>query len=85
MPIPQAAPSICLGSLFRSDPILILRPEAMNWMDTVFATNDMETQAKLLGVMHEFLVSEAEKKAAGIKSNDMGALIGNASDLSESG
>jgi hypothetical protein len=31
-------------------------------MDAVFASNDMEGQAMLLGVMHDFLVGEMEKK-----------------------
>lgn len=92
MPIPQASPSMCLGSLFRAYPVLILRPEAMDWMDAVFASNDTPTQAKLLTVIHDFLLSEADKKAgSGVvqktkgKNKDMEALIGSAAELSESG
>jgi cohesin loading factor subunit SCC2 len=86
---------MCLGSLFRAYPILILREEAMKWMDGVFASTDTATQARLLDVIHEFLLSEAEKKAGGgtgmtikakaMGNRDMDALIGNAPELSESG
>lgn len=55
-------------------------------MDRTFATNDFDIHARLLGVMHEFLVSEAKRKASGAgASKDMDALIGSASDLTESG
>lgn len=67
----------------------------MDWMDSVFATNDTTTQARLLSVIHEFLLSEAEKKAgaggvSGVKkernkNKGMEDLIGNAIELSESG
>lgn len=89
MPIPQVAPSQCIGSLFRAYPVLILRPEAMQWMEQVFSpsNNDSDTKAKLLGVIHEFLISEADKRNNGerARTKDMEALIGNATDLSESG
>ncbi|KAK1920549.1 sister chromatid cohesion C-terminus-domain-containing protein, partial [Papiliotrema laurentii] len=93
MPIPQMAPSLCLGSLFRAYPVLILREEATDWMDGVFASNDTTTQARLLGVIHDFLLSEADKKAGSRdgkqkkknEGKDVDALIGNAAELSESG
>ena len=92
MPIQQTSPSMCLGSLFRAYPTLILRPEAMEWMDGVFVSNDTTTQARLLTIIYDFLVSERDKKQAEPKGHgkkgskgDMQALIGNAADLSESG
>jgi hypothetical protein len=55
-------------------------------MDRVFASSDFDNQARLFGVMHEFLVSEAKRKLTGAgASKDMDALIGSASELSESG
>jgi cohesin loading factor subunit SCC2 len=89
MPIPQHAPSLCLGSLFRAYPVLILQPEAMVWMDGVFGGGDVELHSRLLRVIWDFLKSESEKKAVGSvgakRLKDMEALIGNTVDLSESG
>lgn len=65
MPIPQAAPSFGLGSLFRGYPVLLLREEALEWTNQVFATNDMDNQARILGVIHAFLEAEVEKKTKG--------------------
>lgn len=74
------------GCLSRTYPSLVLRDETHTWMDRVFATNDYDNQARLFGVIHEFLVSEAKRKASGAAaSKDMDALIGSASELSESG
>lgn len=81
----QNAPSLCLGSLFHAYPALILREEATEWMDQVFKSNAHEGQARLLKVIHDFLVSEAEKRAAGKVDPDIKALIGNSQDLTESG
>jgi cohesin loading factor subunit SCC2 len=84
-PIFQNAPSLCLGSLFHAYPALILREEATEWMDQVFKSSDYEGQAGLLKVIHDFLVSEAEKRAAGKVDPDIKALIGSSQDLTESG
>lgn len=84
-PIFQNAPSLCLGSLFHAYPALVLREEATEWMDQVFKSNDQEGQARLLKVIHDFLVSEAEKRAAGKVDPDIKALIGSSQDLTESG
>lgn len=65
MSIPQNATIACLGCLFRSYPALILRDETMEWMDSVFTSNDLDNHARLLGVIHEFMQSEAKKKAEG--------------------
>ena len=97
MPIPQQPPSLCLGSLFRAYPSLILREEAFDWMDGVFKGNDEALQGRLLNVINDFLMSEAEKKggeAGGgakgrskvkVEGRGMDALIGSAAELSESG
>jgi hypothetical protein len=56
------------------------------FMDRVFASTDFDNHARLFGVMHDFLLSEAKRKASGTEaSKDMDALIGSASELSESG
>ncbi|EIW73035.1 hypothetical protein TREMEDRAFT_59198 [Tremella mesenterica DSM 1558] len=85
LPIPQTAPSICLGCLFHTYPALVLRDEALDWMNQVFSSPDMDNRARLLGVIHDFLSSEVEKKTAGQGNKDLTALIGSATDLSESG
>lgn len=63
MPISQQAPTACLGCLFRTYPILVLRDQTMAWMDAVFKSNDLDNHARLLGVIHEFMQNEAKKKA----------------------
>lgn len=56
------------------------------FMDRVFASTDFDNHARLFGIMQEFLISEAKRKASGMAiSKDMDALIGSASELSESG
>lgn len=81
----QNAPSVALGSLFHAYPSLILRDEAVEWMQLVFASNDLESQARLFRVIHEFLESEVERKASGKVDKDITALIGNNQDFAESG
>lgn len=74
------------GCLTRTYPSLVLRDEMHMFMDRVFASTDFDNHARLFGVMHDFLVSEAKRKASGAAaSKDMDALIGSASELSESG
>lgn len=65
MPINQTAPSFGLGALFRAYPRLILQEEALTWTQQVFESNDADNQARILGVIHQFLVTEIEKKAKG--------------------
>lgn len=84
-PIYQNAPSLCLGSLFHAYPALVLREEATEWMNQIFKSDDFEGQARLFKVIHDFLVSEAEKRAAGKVDPGIKALIGNSRDLTESG
>ena len=65
-------------------------------MDEVFKGNDAALQGRLLTVINDFLVSEAEKKGgqanvakgrSKVKAEGRGmdALIGSATELSESG
>lgn len=81
----QNTPTLALGSLFHAYPFLIVRDEATDWMRGVFASADHESQARLLGAIHDFLKSEAEKKAAGKSDQDIKALIGNKDELGQSG
>ena len=75
MPMSQLAPTTCLGRyasstmltagcLFRSYPAFILTDKALAWMGDVFAANDMDNRARVLGVFHDFLASEVEKRAS---------------------
>jgi cohesin loading factor subunit SCC2 len=79
----QNAPSFALGSLFQAYPSLILRDEAVEWMEQVFASPDMDAQARLFKVIYDFLDSEAERKASG-KASTTG-LVGASQDITESG
>lgn len=54
-------------------------------MQLVFASSDLDGQARLFRVVHEFLESEMERKAAGKVDKDIAALIGNNQDITESG
>ncbi len=65
--IPQTAPTICLGSVFRAHPRLILDDRAKVWAEGVFVSNDEENKARLFGVIHEFLISQSEKKMGASK------------------
>ncbi|KAK8844801.1 hypothetical protein IAR55_006651 [Kwoniella newhampshirensis] len=85
MPTSQTAPIICLGSLFRTYPWLLQRPETTEWMQTTFNSSDTDNQARLLGVIHEFLAAEVEKRASGeMLKRDVSLLIGNAKELQDS-
>lgn len=81
----QNAPSLALGSLFQAYPLLILRDEAVEWMQRVFNSPDLDAQARLFKVIFEFLEAEAERKASGKMNKDMAALIGANQGVSESG
>ncbi|KAK4684433.1 cohesin loading factor subunit SCC2, partial [Tremellales sp. Uapishka_1] len=86
LPIPQAAPTVSLGALFKGHPALILGDRAMKWMDDVFSSQNDEDKARLMGVIHEFLMAEVEKKAlAGDEDKNVNTLIGKGVDLHESG
>ncbi|WVR03096.1 hypothetical protein IAU60_000086 [Kwoniella sp. DSM 27419] len=85
IPSYQNAAIICLGSLFRTYPAMLQRPETTSWMRTTFASNNADNHAQLLGVIHEFLASEAQKRAAGEKAKkDVNLLIGSAKELQDS-
>jgi len=81
----QNAPSLALGSLFQAHPSLILRDEAVEWMNRVFDSSDLDSQARVFKVIYDFLEAEAERKASGKMTKDMAALIGTNQGFSESG
>lgn len=54
-------------------------------MKRVFMSTDVEAQAVLLKVIHEFLESEGERKGASKAQKDMNVLIGTNQDFAESG
>nr|XP_019013987.1 uncharacterized protein I206_00064 [Kwoniella pini CBS 10737]OCF52768.1 hypothetical protein I206_00064 [Kwoniella pini CBS 10737] len=64
LPSFQNAATICIGSLFRSYPFLLLREETSEWMQDTFNSNNEDNRAQLLGVIHEFLASEVDKRSA---------------------
>ncbi|WVQ82810.1 hypothetical protein IAT38_004942 [Cryptococcus sp. DSM 104549] len=87
MPASQTAPTICLGSLFRTYPYLLQRSDTTQWMTATFRSNDMDSKARLLGVIYEFLASEVEKRSSGevvAAKKDVSLLIGNAKELQDS-
>ncbi|WVQ94119.1 hypothetical protein IAU59_001197 [Kwoniella sp. CBS 9459] len=85
LPSFQNAATICLGCLFRTYPALLQKSETTTWMQETFSSNNLENQAQLLGVIHEFLASEVQKRAAGVKAKkDVQLLIGNAKELQDS-
>lgn len=51
------------GFLFRGFPTLMLNPAATTIMDEVFASTDIDEQARLLGVVQDFLTQQAERNA----------------------
>ncbi|WWC57550.1 uncharacterized protein I303_100082 [Kwoniella dejecticola CBS 10117] len=59
----QSAATVCVGSLFRTYPFLLQREETNGWMQDTFKSNNEDNRAQLLGVIHEFLASEVEKRA----------------------
>ncbi|ORY23265.1 hypothetical protein BCR39DRAFT_549569 [Naematelia encephala] len=86
MPISQAAPTVCLGSLFKACPDFILADKTTAWINRVFASNDPDNQARVLTVICEFLHAESDKKAM-LDGNEktLGALIGGTADLHDAG
>ena len=52
----------CTGFLFRAYPTLMLQPAATSIMDDVFArATDVDEQARLLGIVQDFLTQQADK------------------------
>jgi cohesin loading factor subunit SCC2 len=49
------------GFLFKAQPALLTAETSAHIMDQIFASSDMEARARLLKIMQEFLISEAEK------------------------
>lgn len=58
----QKVPSLCLAALFRAYPTLILQDKSAQWMQHVFASNDMESKAFALEMLRDFLRAEAERR-----------------------
>jgi hypothetical protein len=54
-------------------------------MEQVFASPDVDAQARLFRVIHDFLESEAVKKASGKSDKEKTVLNGKSKDTSESG
>ncbi|GJE95924.1 sister chromatid cohesion protein-like protein [Phanerochaete sordida] len=88
---------LCLGFLFRAQPALLTAEPSSRIMDDIFSSSDEEARGRLLKIMQDFLVSEAEKHAnlqkekamAGVKSSiekvNMQELVGNTDGFAESG
>ncbi|KIP08264.1 hypothetical protein PHLGIDRAFT_127100 [Phlebiopsis gigantea 11061_1 CR5-6] len=85
----------CLGFLFRAQPALLTADTSSRIMDDIFSSSDEEARGRLLRIMQEFLVSEAEKHASLQKEKvskklpaqkvDMEELVGNTDGFAESG
>ena len=61
-----------IGFLFRAQPSLLTAEPSSQIMDDIFASNDEDARSRLLKIMQEFLVAEAEKHAA--KEKDAGEI-----------
>ena len=51
------------GFLFRAQPTLLTAESSAHIMDEIFNSDDDEAKSRLLKIMQEFLISEAEKHA----------------------
>ncbi|EKM54090.1 uncharacterized protein PHACADRAFT_162472 [Phanerochaete carnosa HHB-10118-sp] len=64
----------CLGFLFRAQPALFTTETSSRIMDDIFSSSDKEARGRLLKLMQDFLVTEAEKHANLQKENGMLAI-----------
>ncbi|WWC90225.1 uncharacterized protein L201_005158 [Kwoniella dendrophila CBS 6074] len=88
----QSAATVCIGSLFRTYPFLLQKDETTGWMQETFKSPNEDNRAQLLGVIHEFLASEVEKRSLGgekakkgaKKDMDVNLLRGDAKELQDS-
>lgn len=62
------------GFLFRAQPSLLTAEPSAQIMDDIFASDDEDARSRLLKIMQEFLVAEADKHAA--KEKDTGETAG---------
>ncbi|KAG6888734.1 hypothetical protein C0995_006386 [Termitomyces sp. Mi166 len=65
----------CLGFLFRAQPTLMTMERSASVMDTIFASPEEESRARLLKIIQEFLVSEAAKHSAKEKGIVSSAIV----------
>ncbi|KAI0088475.1 hypothetical protein BDY19DRAFT_165528 [Irpex rosettiformis] len=86
----------CLGFLFRAQPSLLTAEPSSQIMDAIFASDDEDARSRLLKIMQDFLVAEADKHTAKEKDNaskskknqdtvNMDELVGNTDGFAESG
>ncbi|KAH8077046.1 hypothetical protein BXZ70DRAFT_709469 [Cristinia sonorae] len=86
----------CLGFLFRAQPTLLTAEPSAAIMDAIFASEEDDGRTRLLRIMQDFLVSEADKhsterkdkaKAKANASTDvnMQELVGNTDGFADSG
>ena len=60
---------VAVGFLFRAQPSLLTAEPSSQIMDAIFASDDEDARARLLKIMQDFLVAEADKHAAKEKDN----------------
>ncbi|KAF8636245.1 hypothetical protein AX17_003730 [Amanita inopinata Kibby_2008] len=85
----------CLGFLFRAQPTLMTKDRSSAIMDAIFASPDQEGHGRLLKIIQDFLMSEAEKHTMKEKENaknkskttevNMDELVGNTDGFADSG
>ncbi|KAF8648994.1 hypothetical protein AX16_006108 [Volvariella volvacea WC 439] len=87
----------CLGFLFRAQPTLMTEERSATIMDSIFASSEEEGHGRVLKIIQEFLISEAEKHAAKEKDKmkakgkqvevnvNMEELVGNTEGFADSG
>ncbi|KAL1405359.1 Sister chromatid cohesion protein 2 [Vanrija albida] len=86
----QHAPMLCLGALYRTNPRFIIHEKSTTWMRGIIESPNLDNQARVLQLLHDFLVSQATQsqptKATKAKASDKGVsdLIGSGADLHQS-
>ncbi|TCD62425.1 Sister chromatid cohesion protein 2 [Steccherinum ochraceum] len=86
----------CLGFLFRAQPTLLTAESSAAIMDAIFISDEEDGRSRLLRIMQDFLLSEADKHSAEQKDKgklsaavngdvDMQELVGNTDGFADSG
>lgn len=90
----QHAPMLCLSALYRSNPRLIIHEKSTRWMRSIIDSPNMDNQARVLQLLHDFLASQAAQsqptktakgEAGARRKTDLAATDKGVSDLIGSG
>ncbi|PFH53278.1 hypothetical protein AMATHDRAFT_73479 [Amanita thiersii Skay4041] len=85
----------CLGFLFRAQPTLMTQDRSSSIMDSIFGSSDEDGHVRVLKIIQDFLIHEAEKHALKLKETaknklkpievNMEELVGNTDGFADSG